>query len=259
MAYCIDLNSDVGESFGVYRLGMDDEVLKYVTSANIACGYHAGDPLVMERTVEIALKNGVAIGAHPGYPDIMGFGRRDLKATPAEVKAYVKYQIGALYAFAVSKGTRIQHVKVHGAMYNMAAKDYGLARAIAEAILEVDSQMIMLAPAGSQMISAAEDVGITAAEEFFADRAYKEDGTLVPREVAGAVIEDEDVALKRVIRMLQSGRVETITGKDISIKANSICVHGDNPKALELIKKIRDGLEKNNIKVVPLSQFVSMI
>ncbi|TZE82404.1 LamB/YcsF family protein [Calorimonas adulescens] len=254
MTFSVDLNSDVGESFGVYRIGMDREVLNYVTSANIACGYHAGDPLVMEKTVEMAVKNMVAIGAHPGYPDIMGFGRRELNVTPEEVKAYVKYQIGALYAFAVSKGVKLQHVKAHGAMYNMAVTDYGLAKAIAEAISEVDKDLIILAMAGSQMIEAARDAGIKAASEFFADRAYNDDGTLVSRGIPGSTIEDEELALERVIEAVEEGRVETITGRSISLKVDSICVHGDNPKALRLVKKIREGLEKNGINVVPLSR-----
>lgn len=256
MSKFVDLNSDIGESFGTYKLGMDDEVLKYVTSANVACGFHAGDPLVMEKTVDNAAKSGVAVGAHPGYPDLMGFGRRDLKATPAEVKAYVKYQLGALSAFAASKGLKLQHLKAHGAMYNMAAVDYNLARAIAEAVYEVDKDIILLALAKSQMVKAANDVGLKVAEEVFADRAYNEDGTLVSRSKPGSMIEDEGLAINRVIGMVKERKVETLTGKVIEIKADSICVHGDNPKAVDFVKKIREELQNAGISVVPMKEFI---
>jgi len=259
MSKFVDLNSDIGESFGAYKLGLDDEVLKHVTSANIACGFHAGDPIVMTKTVDIAANRNVAVGAHPGYPDLMGFGRRDMKATPDEVKAYVTYQLGALTAltaFAVSRGLKVQHLKAHGAMYNMAAVDYNLAKAIAEAVYEVDSDIILLALAKSQMVKAANDVGIKVAEEVFADRAYNEDSTLVPRSKPGSMIEDEDLAIKRVIRMVTEGKVETITGKDIAIHADSICVHGDNPQAVEFVKRIREELETTGIKVMPIGRFI---
>lgn len=256
MSVFADLNSDVGESFGAYKLGMDEDVLRYVTSANIACGFHAGDPMIMEKTVDIAAKTGARIGAHPGYPDLMGFGRRDIKASPTEVKAYVKYQLGALSAFAVSKGLRLQHLKAHGAMYNMAAVDYNLARAIAEAVYEVDRSVIILALAKSQMVKAANDVGLKVAQEVFADRAYNEDGTLVSRSKPGSMIEDEGLAIKRVIGMVKEGRVEAITGKEIEIKADSICVHGDNPKAVDFVKKIREELQSAGVNVVPMEEFI---
>ena len=256
MSKFVDLNSDIGESFGAYKLGLDDEVLKYVTSANIACGFHAGDPIVMTKTVDIAANRNVAVGAHPGYPDLMGFGRRDMKATPDEVKAYVKYQLGALSAFTVSKGLKVQHLKAHGAMYNMAAVDYNLAKAIAEAVYEVDSDIILLALAKSQMVKAANDVGIKVAEEMFADRAYNEDSTLVPRSKPGSMIEDEDLAIKRVIRMVTEGKVEAITGEVIAIHADSVCVHGDNPQAVEFVKRIREELETTGIKVMPIGRFI---
>lgn len=245
----VDLNSDVGESFGAYRLGEDEEVLKYVTSANIACGFHAGDPVVMEKTVELAVKNGVAVGAHPGYPDLMGFGRRDMKVALGEAKAYVKYQIGALSAFATAKDVRVQHVKVHGALYNMAAVGCDLAKAIAEAVYEVDREIILLALAKSQMVKAAEDIGLKTAEEVFADRAYNDDGTLVPRNKPGAMIDDEDEAIYRIIRMIDEGVVESVGGKEVEIKADSVCVHGDNPKAVSFVKRIRRELDANGIEV----------
>ena len=256
MAHAVDLNSDIGESFGDYKLGMDDEVLQYVTSANIACGFHAGDPLIMEKTVALAASRNISIGAHPGYPDLMGFGRRDLKATPAEVRAYVTYQLGALMAFAAAHGIRVAHLKAHGAMYNMAAVDYNLAKAIAEGVHAVDSRIILLALAGSQMVKAAHDVGLMVAEEVFADRAYNEDGTLVARSKPGSMIEDEHVAITRVVRMVTEGKVQATTGKDIAIRADSVCVHGDNPQAVAFVRQIRDELQRQGIDVVPMTRFV---
>lgn len=213
--YKVDLNSDLGESFGAYTIGMDSEILKYVSSANVACGFHAGDPLVMGKTVELAKAAGTAIGAHPGFPDLVGFGRRNLAASPAEAKADVKYQLGALLAFAKSAGVRLQHVKPHGALYNMAAVDMKLALAICEAVAEVDSSIILLGLANSKMLEAGREVGLKVASEVFADRAYLEDGNLVPRRQEGAVIHDKDLAIKRVIGMVTQGKVESITGKEI--------------------------------------------
>ena len=236
--FYVDLNSDLGESFGNYKLGMDEEILQYVSSANVACGWHAGDPLVMEKTIALAKANGTAVGAHPGFPDLMGFGRRN-----------VKYQLGALSAFAKSQGVKIQHVKPHGALYNMAAVDEKLARAMCEAVYEVDPEIIFMGLAGSKMIEAAEAVGLRAASEVFADRAYNDDGTLVSRKLPGAVIKDKELAIKRVVRMVKEGKVESINGKDIDIKADSICVHGDNPKALEFVKNIRETLIAEGVEI----------
>ena len=247
--YYVDLNSDLGESFGNYTIGMDGEILKYVSSANVACGWHAGDPIVMEKTVATAKENGVAIGAHPGFPDLMGFGRRNMVVTPEEAKAYVKYQLGALKAFTDSHGVKIQHVKPHGALYNMAAVDEKLARAMCEAVYEVDKDIIFMGLAGSKMIEAAEAAGLKAASEVFADRAYNDDGTLVSRKLEGAVIKDKELAIKRVVRMVKEGKVESINGNDIAIKADSICVHGDNPKALEFVKNIRETLIAEGVEI----------
>lgn len=247
--YYVDLNSDLGESFGNYTLGMDEEILKYVSSANVACGWHAGDAVVMEKTVAMAKEFQTAVGAHPGFPDLMGFGRRNMAVSPAEAKAYVKYQLGALMAFAAAKGMKIQHVKPHGALYNMAAVDETLARAMCEAVYEVNPEIIFMGLAGSKMIAAAEAVGLPSASEVFADRAYNDDGTLVSRKLPGAVIKDKDLAIKRVIRMVKEGKVETINGNDIAIKADSICVHGDNPKALEFVKNIREALNAEGVEI----------
>ncbi|MDP0507312.1 MAG: 5-oxoprolinase subunit PxpA [Fusobacterium sp. JB019] len=248
----IDLNCDLGESFGVYKIGMDEEVLKYISSANVACGWHAGDSVVMGKTVELAKKNNVAVGAHPGFPDLVGFGRRTLNVSPKELKSYVKYQVGALLAFSKSEGLKMQHVKPHGAMYNMAAKDYDLALAIAEAIKEVDDSLILMGLANSEMIRAGKDVGIKVANEVFADRAYNDDGTLVSRALEGAVIHDKDLAISRVIRMVKEGKVESINGKDIDLVPQSICIHGDNPEALEFAKNIREALVKEGIEISSL-------
>ncbi|MBZ4653459.1 MAG: hypothetical protein JG781_798 [Peptococcaceae bacterium] len=252
----VDLNSDLGESFGAYTLGMDKEVLEIITSANIACGMHAGDPLVMAATVKMAVQNGTAIGAHPGYPDLQGFGRRNLAMSPGEVKDYVIYQVGALEAFARVQGKRLQHVKAHGAMYNMAAKDYKLALAIAEAVKAVNPDLILLALANSEMVRAAKDVGIKVAEEVFADRAYNPDGTLVARGTPGAMIHDRAVAIPRVVRMVTEGKVTAINGQDILIKADSICVHGDNPEAIDFVKEIRKALMEAGVSVEPLGNFI---
>lgn len=245
----VDLNSDLGESFGAYTLGMDEEILQYVSSANVACGWHAGDAVVMEATVALAKKYGTAVGAHPGFPDLMGFGRRNMVVTPEEAKAYVKYQLGALMAFTQSHGVKLQHLKPHGALYNMAAVDEKLAKAMCEAVYEVNKDIIFMGLAGSKMITAAEEMGLKTASEVFADRAYNDDGTLVSRKLPGSMIKDKDLAIKRVVRMVKEGKVETINGNDISIKADSICVHGDNPKALEFVKNIRETLIAEGVEI----------
>ena len=247
--FYVDLNSDLGESFGNYTIGMDEEILKYVSSANVACGWHAGDAVVMERTVALAKEFGVAIGAHPGFLDLMGFGRRNMAVTPGEAKAYVKYQLGALTAFTKSMGLQVQHVKPHGALYNMAAVDAELARAMCEAVYEVDPEIVFMGLAGSEMIRAAKEGGLRSANEVFADRAYNDDGTLVSRKLPGAVIKDKAEAIRRVVRMVKEGKVESINGNDIAIRADSICVHGDNPKALEFVKNIRETLLSESVTV----------
>ena len=252
----VDLNSDLGESFGAYKIGLDEEVLKYVSSANIACGWHAGDPMVMRKTVEIAYKNNVGIGAHPGFLDIMGFGRRNITVTPDEMKQYTIYQLGALYGFVKAVGAKMQHVKPHGAMYNMAAKDVKLAIAIIEGIWEVDNNLIVLGPYGSEMVKAAEKKGLKVANEVFADRAYNPDGTLVQRSLPGAMIKDKNIAISRVMRMVTEGKVIAINGKELDIKADSICVHGDNPEATELALLIKEALLRAGVEIKPLNQFI---
>lgn len=246
---CVDLNCDLGESFGAYKIGMDEEVVPHVTSINVACGYHAGDPLIMEQTVALAKKHGVAVGAHPGFPDLMGFGRRPMTVTPTEAGAYVKYQVGALMAFAQGQGLKLQHVKPHGALYNMAAKDEKLAAGIAEAIASVDKDLMLMGLAGSVMLTEAEKAGLKTISEVFADRAYNDDGSLVNRKLPGAVIHDPEEACARAVKMAKEGKVTSINGKEIAIKADSICVHGDNAQAIALVTKIRSALEAEGINV----------
>ena len=250
----VDLNADLGESFGRYTLGMDDKILPVITSANIACGFHASDPVVMEKTVCMAARFGAAPGAHPGYPDLMGFGRRNMTVSPEEARAYILYQIGALDAFLHTAGLKLQHVKPHGAFYNMAAADYTLASAVCGAVRDYNPDLILLGLSGSQLIRAAEDMGLRAVSEVFADRAYEEDGSLVSRKKPGAMITDEEAAIRRVVRMVTEGRVTAITGRDIPIHAESICVHGDGEKAVLFAAKIREALEAEGVSVLPMGQ-----
>ena len=254
--YRVDLNSDLGESFGRYTLGSDDKIIPLITSANVACGYHASDPVVMEKTVARAKEAGIRVGAHPGFPDLMGFGRRNMNVSGPEAKAYTLYQLGALYGFCKAQGMTLQHVKPHGAFYNMAAKDYALSKAICEAIYEFDKNLIVLPLSGGELSRAALNMGLRTAQEVFADRAYEEDGTLVDRRKEGAMITDEDEAITRVIRMVKEKKVTAITGKDIPIEADSVCVHGDGAKALAFVERIRKTLTEEGITICSLDEIV---
>lgn len=247
----IDLNCDLGESYGAYTIGMDAEVLPYVTSANIACGFHAGDPQVMKRSVELCVQNGVAIGAHPGLPDLQGFGRRKMAISPADAEADVMYQVGALKGFCEAAGVPLHHVKPHGALYNMAAKDHELALAIARAVKAVAPEAILLALSGSEMIKAADEIGLRAASEVFADRGYQPDGTLVPRGSEGAMITDETLAIARVLQMAEAGTVVANDGSTVALQADSVCVHGDGPKALTFVRQLSAALPAAGIDVRP--------
>lgn len=247
----VDLNSDLGESFGRYTLGLDAEVIPLVSSVNIACGMHAGDPDVMRRTVKIAADAGVAIGAHPGYPDLQGFGRRDMNLSPDEGYDCVLYQIGALAAFAQAAGARLHHVKPHGQLYNRAAKDRPFADAIAQAVHDFDSSIVLVGLAGGQLIEAGRALGLTVAGEFFTDRNYNDDGTLVSRARPDALITDDDFAVTRVVRAVQTGTIESATGKTIEVAADTICVHGDNAHALAFVRKTRTALEEAGIAIKP--------
>lgn len=252
----VDLNCDLGESFGNYKCGLDEEVIKYISSANVACGFHASDPLVMANTVAMAKANNVCVGAHPGYPDLVGFGRRNMAVAPKELKAMVMYQVGALMAFCKANDMKLAHVKPHGAMYNMAGKDEALAQAICEGIYEVDKDLILLGLSGSKMLKAAADIGLRSAKEVFADRAYEEDGSLVARTKAGSMITDEEEAIARVISMVKYGKVTAITGKEIEVKADSICVHGDGPKAVDFVKRISSRLQDEGVSILPISEVI---
>jgi UPF0271 protein len=248
----IDLNSDLGESFGNYKIGMDDQLMKYISSANIACGFHAGDPIIMEKTIRLALENIVAIGAHPGYPDLVGFGRRNMNVSLEELKAMVKYQVAAIKGMTKSLGGKLQHVKPHGAMYNQAAADIDMATAIAEGIKEIDPNLIFMGLANSCMQEAADNVGLIFASEVFADRAYTNEGKLVARSREGAVIHDAEVVCERVLGMVTDGKVKSIDGTEIPLKADTICIHGDNPAAFDLAVKIYESLQENKITIKPL-------
>lgn len=252
----IDLNCDLGESFGNYTCGMDEEIIPFITSANVACGFHASDPVVMQKTVKAAKANHVRVGAHPGFPDLGGFGRRNMALSPAEVTAIIVYQIGALTAFCTANGIEMQHVKPHGALYNMAVKDAHLANAICEGIASVNPALILLGPAGSELEKAARETALPYAREFFADRAYEEDGTLVPRSRPGAVLSDKEAAVRRVIRMIKDGCVTAVTGKEIAAEADSICVHGDNPSALLFTQSIHAALLDAGITPAPMSKLL---
>ena len=245
----VDLNSDLGESFGAYTLGRDQDILGIITSANIACGFHAGDPEVMRKTVSLALKNGVAIGAHPGYPDLVGFGRRNIAASPAEVYAMMVYQIGALAAFAKAEGAKLRHVKPHGALYNMAAADEKLAEAVAEAIYKVDGTLVLFGLSGSWMVRKARALGLKAAEEVFADRTYQKDGSLTSRRDPGALITDEEASLAQVLGMVKNKTVKSLQGDLVPITADTICVHGDGEHALAFSRRIKDTLIAEGVAV----------
>ena len=252
----VDLNSDLGESFGNYKIGMDDKVIPLVTSVNIACGFHAGDPTVMKKTVDLAVKSGVGLGAHPGYPDLVGFGRRKMAVSPSDVYNMVVYQVGALEAFAHAAGSKLQHVKPHGAMYNMAAKDAALAEAIAQAVYDVDKNLILYALAGSESVKAAQKIGLPVASEVFGDRSYQEDGSLTPRGQAGAMITDEEKSIEQVLNIVMNHQVVTLSGKTIPVQGDTVCVHGDGQKALLFIEKIRKALGEHGIDIAPTGTFI---
>jgi UPF0271 protein len=245
----IDLNADVGESFGAYRYGDDEGVLPSVSSANIACGFHAGDPAVMRRTVQLARRLGVAAGAHPGFPDLPGFGRRDMHLTTAELENLVAYQIGALAAVAAIEGVRLVHVKPHGALYNMAARDAGLADAIARAIRAVDAALVLFGLSGSELVSAGERAGLRVASEVFADRGYQPDGSLAPRGVPGALLTDVDEVVRRAVGMASGQPISCVDGSTLSVRAETICIHGDTPGAAMLARAVRSGLSTAGIDV----------
>ena len=246
----IDLNCDMGESFGAYTIGDDEAVMRNITSANVACGFHAGDPSVIRRTLRLAKAHGVAVGAHPGFPDLVGFGRREIEATAAEVEDAVLYQVSALAGMASAEGLTLQHVKAHGALYHMAGRDSALARAIARAVAQFDRSLILFGLPGSDLLTAGRAEGLPVAAEGFADRAYEPDGALVSRRTPGAVIHDAARVVDRVLRMVRDRTVEATDGSTLSLEAVTICVHGDTPGAADLVAKVRARLEAAGVALM---------
>ncbi|MFB4212813.1 LamB/YcsF family protein [Shouchella sp. JSM 1781072] len=245
----VDLNSDMGESFGAYTMGNDSELMTYISSANVACGFHAGDPKTMRATVQRALASNVAIGAHPGLQDLMGFGRRPMEITPDEGYDLVLYQIGALLGMTQAEGGKLHHVKPHGALYNMAAKNKELALAVAKAVYKLDASLVLYGLAGSALIDAGREVGLQTASEVFADRTYQLDGSLTSRRSPDAMIVDANQASKQVLRMVQEGKVMTQQGKEIDIEADTICIHGDGAHALAFAKEIHAKIQESGITI----------
>lgn len=252
----IDLNADMGEGFGPYRMGEDEALMQIVSSANVACGYHAGDPVIMDKTVRMALANGVDLGAHVGFPDLMGFGRRPIQADPAELAQYVLYQLGALSAFAKVAGHRLTHMSFHGALGNMAAADYTLAEPLVRAVAAFDPNIIVSVSTNTQIERAADKLGLKVATTFLADRAYTDEGDLVPRKLPGAVIKDREAVLQRVKRLLDDGVITSINGKKLPIKVQQILLHGDTPGAVDAARAIRQEIEAGNGRIVPVSQLL---
>lgn len=245
----VDINCDMGESFGRYTLGQDRAIMPWITSANIACGFHAGDPQVMFETVRWAVESGVAVGAHPGYPDLNGFGRREMKMSPTEIYQMMIYQMGALQGFAQLFGARVEHVKPHGALYNQAAKDRVLAEAIVQAVADLDREMVLFGLAGGELVRAGQRAGLCVAEEVFADRTYQADGSLTPRSRPDAMIHDSTLAVQRVVKMVKTGTVTAVDGTEVAIQADTICVHGDEPTALEFVQLLRVGLTEAGVTI----------
>jgi UPF0271 protein len=251
----IDINCDMGESFGNYRLGRDEDIIHHITSANIACAWHAGDPGTMDRTVALALKNNVAAGAHPGYPDLMGFGRRRLDCTPQEIRQYVAYQVGALQAFCKAHNTRLRHVKPHGALYHRAVADEAAARAIAKAVMDVDPGLCYVALAGEKgrtMARVGREMGLAVKYEAFPDRAYTPGGVLLSRQSPGAVIKEPAEVAERALEMVLEGRVKTVDGSSTALKVDTLCVHGDTPGAVELAKAINIAMQAAGVSLMAM-------
>lgn len=252
----IDLNADMGEGFGPYRMGEDEALMEIISSANVACGYHAGDPVIMNKTARLALARGVDLGAHVGFPDLLGFGRRQMQVDPAELAQYVLYQLGALAGIASVVGHRITHMSFHGALGNMAAADYALAEPLVEAVAAFDRKLIISVSTNTQIERAAHKFGLKVATTFLADRAYTDDGDLVSRKLPGAVIKEPEAVLQRVKRLLDDGVITSITGKKLPIKVQSILLHGDTPGAVENARAIRQEIESGNGRIVPVSRLV---
>jgi len=245
----VDINSDMGESFGAYTIGHDDGLMNAITSANVAAGFHAGDPSVLRATIRLAKARGVAVGAHPGFPDLVGFGRRELNVTPAEAEDMVLYQVAAVAGVAASEGVKLQHVKPHGALFNMAVRNAELATAIARGVAAFDASLILFGLPGSEILNAGRKAGLRVAAEVFADRAYEPDGTLASRRKPGSVIHDANAVVARAVRMVKEKNVVAIDGSVVPLEADTICVHGDTPDSDQLAAKIRAGFEAAGVTV----------
>lgn len=248
----VDINCDMGESFGPWKMGRDAEIMPFITAANIACGFHAGDPLVMAQTITLAQRHGVAVGAHPGYRDLHGFGRRPMDCSEEEVYGDVLYQLGAIDAFCRAQGVRLRHVKPHGALYNVAARDERTARGIVRAIRAFDPDLILYALPGGELAREGEKSGLRVAYEVFADRNYNPDGTLVSRRLGDAFVHDPEQAAERVLRMVTEGKVRAVDGTDVPVRADTVCIHGDGPMAVEIARAVRQRLEAAGLTVAPL-------
>jgi 5-oxoprolinase (ATP-hydrolysing) subunit A len=254
----VDLNCDAGEGYGPWHMGDDEALLEVVTTVNIACGLHAGDPLIMARTVHLAQQRGVSIGAHPGPNDLWGFGRRDVShERPADLATLVAYQVGALQAVAAEQGAKVASVKLHGSLSSAAALDHGLARAVARTIRAVDASLVWLVPAGSAMVAAGQSAGLRIAQEVFADRAYDREGNLVSRTVPGAVIDDPAQCAERAVRMVIEGMTTSTDGVRLALRADSVCVHGDTPNAVETARAVRQALQTAGVEVAPLARVLA--
>jgi 5-oxoprolinase (ATP-hydrolysing) subunit A len=251
--HTVDINCDAGESFGAWKLGNDEQLFEHVTSVNVACGFHAGDPATMRATVAAAARRGLAIGAHPGLQDLAGFGRREMAVTPEEVYEMVVYQVGALSGFVRAQRSRLAHVKPHGALYNMAARDRGIARAIVGAVHDVSRELVVVGLSGSELLGEAERSGLRAISEVFADRSYDDDGQLTRRSTSGSLISDPDLAAERVVRMVTEGRVDSRNGVTVPVRAETICIHGDGPNAVAIAAAVSRRLRREGIRLAPPS------
>lgn len=251
----IDLNCDLGESFGPYVIGNDEEMLKIISSANVACGFHGGDPVVMHRTLELAKENGVGVGAHPGFNDLWGFGRRQIHGqSPADVEKMLIYQVGAVRGMAAAVGTVVTHYKLHGALGNMACVDADLACAAARAVKAIDPGLIFVVLPGSELEKAGEKLGLRMAREIFADRAYDDEGMLVARKLPGAMFHDPEIVGRRIVQFVEEGMLESISGKKLPVKIDTICVHGDGPTAVDIARQVRKALTEKNIEIKPMAE-----
>lgn len=248
----VDINCDMGESFGAYRIGNDTAIMPFITSANIACGFHAGDPLVMDATVQLAMEHGVSVGAHPGYPDLQGFGRRNMDLASEEVEAFTLYQVAALAGFGRARGIELAHVKPHGALYNQAASDHTLALAIARGVARFSRNLVLVGLAGSMLVEMGTEAGLRVAAEAFADRVYNPDGSLRSRRLPGALIEAPQAALQQALRLVQEGAAVTRDGQTVRVKVDTLCIHGDNPAAPQIAQALRKGLEIEGISIQSL-------